>query len=208
MRRRRFPALICAALLGVVIAVLALPAAAQEVRPTVPDTTAPRLRLKPSTALLRSIVLPGWGQFSLGERVRGTVYLAGHGANAFMLTKTLLKLADARSERDDYRDAARADIELEARTDTALARRLRDNPLLLEQMVDSTGAVVGAESLVQSREQQREDWITLAAFWMLASGADAFVAAHLSDFPGDVAAEPRPGGGLLLRWTLPVRRPW
>ncbi|HEX8392344.1 MAG TPA: DUF5683 domain-containing protein [Longimicrobium sp.] len=60
--------------------------------------------------------------------------------------------------------------------------------------------------LVRSRENQREDWITLSIFWLFFSGADAFVAAHLQDFDVHVNAIPRPGGGTELRATVPLPR--
>ena len=52
-----------------------------------------------------------------------------------------------------------------------------------------------APRLVESREEQREDWITLSVFWLLASGADAYVAAQLADFDEHVGVSPTPGGG-------------
>ncbi|MBB4634898.1 DUF5683 domain-containing protein [Longimicrobium terrae] len=60
--------------------------------------------------------------------------------------------------------------------------------------------------LVRSRENQREDWITLSIFWLFFSGADAFVAAHLQDFDVHVNAIPRPGGATELRATVPLPR--
>ncbi len=57
--------------------------------------------------------------------------------------------------------------------------------------------------LVNSREQQVEDWITLAGFVLLFNAADAFVAAHLGDFDARIGTLPTPRG-LEVRATLPV----
>jgi hypothetical protein len=54
---------------------------------------------------------------------------------------------------------------------------------------------------------QRQDWITYTLVWTLASGVDAFVAAHLATFPGKVEAEPRSsGGGMQLKLSFPTGR--
>lgn len=58
-------------------------------------------------------------------------------------------------------------------------------------------------SVVKSRRQQREDWIALAVFWALFSGADAWVSVQLYGFdertglsPDDVALE--------VGWKVPL----
>ncbi|HEX2191052.1 MAG TPA: DUF5683 domain-containing protein, partial [Longimicrobiaceae bacterium] len=62
--------------------------------------------------------------------------------------------------------------------------------------------------LVNSREEQMEDWITLSGFLLLFNAADAFVAAHLVDFDERIGVVPGRTGGAELRVTLPVgRRP-
>jgi hypothetical protein len=61
--------------------------------------------------------------------------------------------------------------------------------------------------LVNSREQQLEDWITLSAFLLLFNAADAFVAAHLVDFDDRIGVVPGRDGGAELRVSLPVGRP-
>jgi hypothetical protein len=59
-----------------------------------------------------------------------------------------------------------------------------------------------------SREKalEREDWLVLVAFNHLIAGVEAFVSAHLWDFPGDVALRPV-HGGVGAGVTLPVRVP-
>lgn len=58
--------------------------------------------------------------------------------------------------------------------------------------------------LVESREEQVEDWATLSVFLLLFSAADAFVAAHLADFDEHVRMGPAPGGGLGVQASIPV----
>jgi hypothetical protein len=61
--------------------------------------------------------------------------------------------------------------------------------------------------LVNSREEQLEDWITLSGFLLLFNAADAFVSAHLVDFDRRIGVVPgRRGADLQL--SVPVgRRP-
>ena len=37
-----------------------------------------------------------------------------------------------------------------------------------------------------------------------AAGIDAYVAAHLKDFPGDITTTPEPDGGMSVRFSFPV----
>ena len=43
--------------------------------------------------------------------------------------------------------------------------------------------------LADSKEQQLEDWVTILVFNHLMSGLEAFVSAHLWDFPDDLEYE-------------------
>jgi hypothetical protein len=55
-----------------------------------------------------------------------------------------------------------------------------------------------------AKRQEHEDWLVLLAFNHLFSGLEAFVSAHLADFPGDLRFEAVPGGvGAAL--SFPVR---
>jgi hypothetical protein len=59
----------------------------------------------------------------------------------------------------------------------------------------------GAPNL-DSKHQEVQDWLVLWGFNHLFSGAEAFVAAHLRDFPRDLKIRAVPGG-VGLRFTLP-----
>lgn len=54
---------------------------------------------------------------------------------------------------------------------------------------------------------KREDWLVFVGLNHLLSGTEAFIAAHLWDFPGDLALRPLPGGGTAATVTLPIRIP-
>jgi hypothetical protein len=47
---------------------------------------------------------------------------------------------------------------------------------------------------VEVKQQEKEDWIVLLAFNHLLSALEAYVSAHLWDFPGDLEMRAVPGG--------------
>jgi hypothetical protein len=54
------------------------------------------------------------------------------------------------------------------------------------------------------KRQEHEDWIVLLAFNHLFAGLEAFVSAHLADFPGDLRFQAVPGG-IGASVSLPIR---
>jgi hypothetical protein len=46
----------------------------------------------------------------------------------------------------------------------------------------------------EDKRQEHEDWLVLLAFNHLFAGLEAYVSAHLADFPGDLRFEAVPGG--------------
>lgn len=46
----------------------------------------------------------------------------------------------------------------------------------------------------EGKRQEHEDWLVLLAFNHLFAGLEAYVSAHLADFPGDLRVEAVPGG--------------
>lgn len=60
---------------------------------------------------------------------------------------------------------------------------------------------------VRAREDQVEDWMTLAIFLLFFAGADAYVAAHLADVGEHVGVAPAPEGGLRMQVSVPWGRP-
>lgn len=62
---------------------------------------------------------------------------------------------------------------------------------------------------VSAKEKERQDWLVLLAFNHLFSAIEAYVSAHLWDFPEDleVRATPVPGGGVGATLNVPFRFP-
>jgi hypothetical protein len=56
------------------------------------------------------------------------------------------------------------------------------------------------------KRQEHEDWVVLLAFNHLFAGLEAFVSAHLADFPGDLRFEAVPGGvGAAVSFPIQIR---
>lgn len=166
----------------------------------------------PRSALFRSLLVPGLGQFSVGAHVRGTIYMAIGATSWGMLVKTIRKL-DAAEERARAGkvfviDSLRAAMAV----DTALARQLADTAAFwspaFQEAVESDSLVVQREGLVDARRQQRQDWIAYTLFFTFLNALDAYVAAHLTEFPAELDVERRADGGMELgvRMALPGRR--
>ena len=177
-------------------------AVAQDTIPAARDTlpTDTTKRFPPGKALMRSLLLPGWGQFSVGATRRGIFFAAAQGTSYYMLVKTNSRLNDAEDKLENQRGFVRDSI-------------LNANPqdtVNLEARIDTIDSVVARNSLVVSRERQMQDWITYTLFFTLASGVDAFVAAHLADFPVAIDTSRRADGSTQLKLSVPLpsRRKW
>ena len=154
--------------------------------------------VSPGGAFIRALLLPGWGHASIGSYKRGGFYFTTEATTAIMLARVLRRLAIAKDARDLKESRVREAL-LAAGT----------SPDSLVGLVDQDEGVTSARGLVFSRQQQLEDWVALAAFLVLLSGADAFVSAHLRDFPPPVVFEAAigPGGSIELGLRLPVGPP-
>ncbi|MFL5382262.1 MAG: DUF5683 domain-containing protein [Longimicrobiaceae bacterium] len=72
-------------------------AARRRARRAAADTVGlPRYHITPRKAFLRSLVLPGWGQSSIGAPGRGAVYFALESGSLWMVYKSNQKLQEAR----------------------------------------------------------------------------------------------------------------
>jgi hypothetical protein len=60
------------------------------------------------------------------------------------------------------------------------------------------------DDLVGLREDQFEDGATLAVFWALFAGVDAWVSAQLWDWTGEVVPPPDGSAGAAFRYSIPV----
>lgn len=183
--------------------VLAAPAAAQTPADTLPADTIPRESNAPRNALIKSLLVPGLGQFSIGSPVRGALWVGVRGSSYYMLAKTLKKLGEAKDRETGYREVAAADLRAQMEEDTVLARQLSD-PLAFEERLAADSTVSAAHDLVESRTRHRQDWITYTIFFTFLDGLDAYVAAHLRDFPGEITTTPGLDGSVSLRVDMPV----
>jgi hypothetical protein len=153
--------------------------------------------------MIRSWLVPGWGQASVGAHFRGGVFVGMQGASWYMLLKTIGRLEQARAiERvrvDFVSDSLRAIIVADP---DGRGAELRD-PTEFQEAVDANERVAGARRLVDSRSQQRQDWIAATLFLTLISGVDAFVAAHLSDAPVSLETTATAAGAVEIGMRVP-----
>lgn len=124
-----------------------------------PDSTArTRPPIRPRTALVRSLLLPGWGQANLDRGLAGGLFAVVEAGSVAMLYQSKAMLREAhRAQRDSIYDPA--------------SGTFHKNPIAAR---------------THSRRQQVEDWTALLIANHLFAAADAFVAAHLWDVPAQV----------------------
>ena len=148
------------------------------------------------------MVVPGWGQAANGSYSRAAFYVITEAAAGFMIFKTHRFLGSAReilAARERAAIAGLPNLVLPADT--------------LQAILDAAPGIEGGRSLVDARSQQREDWIAFGVFMLLLNGADAFVSAHLRDFPDPLDVEtafvpgphPRAEVSVGFRWPGPPR---
>ena len=126
--------------------------------PAAPD--APRGARSPGGALIRSLLVPGWGQIALGRKLTAAVFLVAEAATVTMVVRKSRELSDARASGD--------------------------------------------ATLIDDKSRQREDWFVLAGVNHVLAGIEAYVSAHLADFPRDLHVRAVPGGAA-ARLSLPFR---
>ncbi len=135
--------------------------------------------ISPGKAFLRSFLVPGWGQRTLGRSRATAIFAVVELSSLLMVAETKQRLDFAKRHGED---SLFVGFGLPAPGETV--------PRLLFR----TGPLVG---FVRLRRQQLEDWITIVVFNHLLSGADAFVAAHLWDVPAALSVVPTPNGTVL-----------
>jgi hypothetical protein len=150
----------------------------------------------PRGAFIRGMAFPGWGHAEVGSLSRGGFYFGVQAATGLMLFKTQTRLSRARDRLALLEAVQRVRLEAEGITD----------PLAVEAALSENPEVEDLRALEEVRADQREDWIALGLFMVLLSGVDAYVSAHLSQFPDPVAIGPADGGGVEVRVSLPLRR--
>lgn len=138
------------------------------VRAVSPDTIAGP-PISPRTALLRSLLVPGWGQLALGRRWAAAIFIALETGAGVMAIES--------KQRLDFAERYGQDSIL-VRYDPPLAPGRPLTPIFRE------GELGGR---VAARRQHLEDYLILMAFNHLIAGVDAFIAAHLWDLPTQVS---------------------
>ncbi|MBC7791346.1 MAG: hypothetical protein H7Z74_15485 [Anaerolineae bacterium] len=162
-----------------------LRAGATALRSEVVDTSVRRSPISPRRAFLRSLILPGWGQTSLGRGTAGGLFVLMEGVTAAMIVKSRDDLGRAKNARSD---SLFQGFQLNATTGELELRDGRPIPIYLRNPLTDR---------IPARRQHLEDWIALMAFNHLFAGAEAFVAAHLYDVPARVSLL-RAGNGVAI----------
>jgi hypothetical protein len=144
------------------------------------------------------LAVPGWGHVAIGSPGRGAFYFVAESAAAWMLVRTRARL-NAAKRVQDFRF-----LEVLGR----LADAGVTDPEEVARAIDADTTLVAAGSLVEARSQQFEDWLVLGVFLAFFSGADAFVSAHLRDFPSPVGVDVTPfPSGVQVQLRLPLSGP-
>lgn len=165
--------------------VVAIPVAAQEAvaADSVPSDSV-SAGPSPAGAFLRGTLIPGWGHTVSGSLTRGAFYFGVESASVWMLFKTVQKLRAVRERVDFWEGRV---------TERLIADGVTD-PAEIAAAVDMDPDVIRTRNLADGREEQREDWLAVSIFFLLVSGVDAFVSAHLQGFPEPLTIEGDPSG--------------
>ena len=159
------------------------------------DLPDPSEGASPGGAFLRAMLVPGWGHASIGSHTRGGFYVLAESSTGWMLFRTLARLGAAKDVRALREAQVLRVLEAEGVTDA----------LAIDRALEADPGVDDARDLVEARRQQFQDWLALGVFLVFLSGADAFVSAHLQDFPEPVSVGLRSGpGGVDLAISLPL----
>ncbi|MFO7893068.1 MAG: DUF5683 domain-containing protein [Longimicrobiales bacterium] len=177
----------------------------QQVEPVAVDT--PTLPASPVGAMLRSMVLPGWGQSKFESYFRGSVYFTGWAGNWFMIFRNEYRLDNAQVRFEIRTDQIEDQLVASSTNPDSLRAQIDSFPDILDTAVREDSLGNALRKLARARKQQREDWIAWSLFWVLASGVDAFVTAHLADFPADVEMRPTGERALSLSVSVPFSTP-
>jgi len=146
----------------------------------VPVPTGPPI--SPRRAFLRSLLIPGYGQIALDRSVAAGIFAFVEVSALGMARRSALNLREAkRAPRDSVVDQYETD------------------PLTGAPVIDpETGQprpvafrTVGLRERIKARRTHYEDWIAVLIFNHFFAAADAYVAAHLWDFPATISLDPR-----------------
>jgi hypothetical protein len=148
--------------------------------------------IAPRGAFLRAVLLPGWGHASIGSYHRGAFYFVLEGAAAWTLLKTRRRFDEAQKRGAFWESVIRQDLMAEGITDE----------VEIQELLDADPTLSDLRDLEEARRQQREDWTAVGIFLLFLSGADAYVSAHLQNFPVPLELNAEPVGGGRLELSL------
>lgn len=148
----------------------------------------------PAGAFLRGSLIPGWGHAATGSLTRGAFYFGIEAAAGWMVFKTWRKLGVARNQVAVWEDRVTARLMREGITDQEE----------IDNRLEQHDEIARLRGLVDARREQREDWAAVAIFFLLMSGVDAFVSAHLQDFPEPLTVEGDPSGTISVAFRVPI----
>ena len=143
--------------------------------------------IQPSGAFLRGAIVPGWGHAATGAVTRGAFYFSMEALSGWMVYKTHQRLGVARRQASIWEQQVTADLAAQDITD----------PDQIEAALQQHEHVSFYRGRVNARTEQREDWLAVALFTLLLSGVDAFVSAHLKEFPEPLTIEGDPTSGAI-----------
>ena len=153
--------------------------------------------VSPGGAFLRAVLVPGWGHVSIGANARAGAYFAIESAVAYGIIRTRRRISEAASRANFRELLLREDLTTKGITD----------PNQIENALESDATLADLKSLGESRSDQQEDLVAFGLFLLFLSGADAFVSAHLKDFPDPIAIEGGPTNDGRLEIGLKLRLP-
>lgn len=169
----------------------------------------------PGGAFLRSTLFPGWGHAATNSYGRAGFYVATQAGSLWMLVQTVARHSAAERAlgiaKRVARERAIASIDAVPRPpDDSDDQAAWDAYLEYEDAIDfaveADPEVEERSARMESRDQQIEDWAAMSIFLVLLGATDAFVAAHLADYPEPLALGVGPGrfGGAELSFSVPV----
>ncbi len=152
----------------------------------------------PGGAFLRAVLIPGWGHAAIGADTRAGFYFAFEAATVYGLVRTMRRLEEVRA-----RAAFRERILRQELSDSGV-----EDPAEIQTALEDDPTLSGYLELEEARVRQREDWLAFGIFLVFLSGADAYVSAHLKDFPAPLRIEggPTEDGRLEIGVAVPVGR--
>ncbi len=153
--------------------------------------------VSPGGAFLRAVLVPGWGHVSIGANARAGAYFAIESAVAYGIIRTRRRISEAASRANFRELLLRENLTTKGITD----------PNQIENALESDATLADLKSLGESRSDQQEDLVAFGLFLLFLSGADAFVSAHLKDFPDPIAIEGGPTNDGRLEIGLKLRLP-